>query len=74
MIRWFKFLQRKRLTPLQRAERAAPLAAPTQAIGHVRARQRATINARLRAVVSEEARARFDQAMQAARQAGGVGA
>lgn len=63
MIRW-PFRTRK-LTRLQRAERASALAAPTQDVGHVRAiKRRATLNG-LRAVVSPEARERFDAAMNA---------
>ena len=56
MIRW-PF--RRRLTTAQRAERAADLAAPTQGIALVRARQRRATNAGLLAKVSPEARARI---------------
>ena len=54
---------RRKLTRLQRAERASALAAPTQDVGHVRAmKRRATLNG-LRAAVSPDARERFDAAM-----------
>ena len=54
---------RRKLTRLQRAERASALAAPTQDVGHVRAmKRRATLNG-LRAAVSPDARNRFDTAM-----------
>lgn len=56
---------RRKLTRLQKAERASALAAPTQDVGHVRAmKRRATLNG-LRAAVSPDARQRFDTAMQA---------
>lgn len=59
---------KRRLTRLQKAERASALAAPTQDIGHVRAaKRRATLNG-LRAVVPADARARFDVAMNALRE------
>ena len=57
MIRW-PFGKRS-LLPVQKAERAAQLAVPTQHIGIVRARQRRATNAGLLAKVSPEARARI---------------
>ena len=57
MIRW-PFGKRS-LSPVQKAERAAQLAVPTQHIGMVRARQRRATNAGLLAKVSPEARARI---------------
>lgn len=54
---------RRKLTRLQKAERASALAAPTQDVGHVRAaKRRATLNG-LRAAVPPDARERFDAAM-----------
>ena len=63
MIRIPNPFSRRKLTRLQRAERASALAAPTQDVGHVRAmKRRATLNG-LRAAVSPDARERFDAAM-----------
>lgn len=67
MIRW-PFGKRS-LSPVQKAERAAQLAVPTQHIGIVRARQRRATHAGLLAKVSPEARARITAKLEEARAA-----
>ncbi len=64
MRRLLDFLRRKRLTPLERAERASKLAAPTVAIGHVRAQQRrAKVNELLAEIDPAKADAIRDQVL-----------
>lgn len=64
MLRWP--FRTRRLTPIEKAERAAALAVPTQAVGHVRAKQmRATVNGLLAAVapdVRERVEAKLSEA------------
>lgn len=64
MIRW-PFGKRS-LSPVQKAERAAQLAVPTQHIGIVRARQRRATNAGLLARLSPDAQDRIRAKLAAA--------
>lgn len=64
MIRW-PWLTR-RLTPIQKAERASTLAVPTQHIARVREEKARILRGRLLGVVSQEDRERIAAKLQAA--------
>lgn len=64
MLRW-PFLKR-RLSPLEKAERASTLAVPTQHVARVREEKARILRGRLLGVVSQEDRERIAAKLQAA--------